>query len=75
MIIYHQRPTARRARQVWDTATQERGKEPRALWKNPNCWMTPQVVGNAWGWWVAEFDHNDTLLIDPKEVGRCDTKT
>jgi len=55
MRTYTQRPTPRRARQVWDYITKERGYEPITLWKNPNCWMTPQVFGNTWGWWVAEF--------------------
>lgn len=55
MTRYTQRPVARRARKVWDYVTAKRGREPDSLWKNPNCWMKPQVVGNAWGWWVAEF--------------------
>ena len=55
MKIYAERPTPRKARRVWDYVTTMRGREPDLLWKNPNCWMTPQVVGNAWGWWIAEF--------------------
>ena len=69
MKIYTSRPKPRRARKVWDYITKKRGKEPDALWKNPNCWMTPQVVGNAWGWWVAQYKGFPTYeSIDPKEV-------
>jgi hypothetical protein len=70
MRVYTERPTARRARAVWDHATRLRGKEPTALWKNPNCWgASLQVTGNAWGWWYAEFgSHRDTEPINPHDV-------
>lgn len=70
MRIYTERPTARRARAVWDYATRLRGKPPTSLWKNPNCWGNGlQVVGNAWGWWYADWgDHRKAMAINPHEV-------
>ena len=74
MTIYKKRPTQRRAKKVWDYITKKRGKEPISLHKNPNCWMKPQVVGNAWGWWVAEFTVGINMYpyenIHPKDVER-----
>lgn len=67
MKIYKDRPTPRKARKIWDYITKKRGKSPLALWKNPNCWQRPSVVGNAWGWWVAEFGVNDYEPIHPDE--------
>jgi hypothetical protein len=54
--IYNNRPKTRRARKVWDYITKLRGKEPKALWKNPNCWGYLSATGNAWGFWIAQFD-------------------
>jgi hypothetical protein len=76
--VYTQRPTQRRARLAWDYATKQRGKEPLKLWKNANCWRKGLgVAGNAWGWWIAEFDRDGFTdgkhvtrfePIDPKEL-------
>jgi hypothetical protein len=70
MIIYTSRPKARRARAVWDYATRLKGREPETLHKNPSCWGKFEVVGNAWGWWVAGYgnDWKKAVLIDPAEV-------
>lgn len=73
MRTYTARPSARRARAVWDHATTLHGSEPESLRKNPNCWMSPQSVGNAWGWWVAEWGHYNGKgyhieWIDPRVI-------
>ena len=56
MKIYTERPTPRKAQKVWDFIANLRGKEPNRLWYNANCWGGSRIAGNAWGWWVAEFD-------------------
>lgn len=68
MRIYTERPKPRRARKAWDYAIKVRGKEPIKLWKNANCWRKGlSVAGNAWGWWIAEF--NDGQLLRDSETG------
>ena len=57
MKEYIARPTARAARRAWNHFTEMAGgTEPAKMWKNPNCWGGATIAGNAWGWWVAEFD-------------------
>lgn len=56
MRIYNKRPVPRRARKVWDYVSKLRGRDPIALWKNPNCWGCLSPTGNAWGFWVAQFN-------------------
>ena len=75
--VYGARPTQRRARKVWDYATELVGVEPYALWFNPNSWSTGrELVGPYHGWWGAQFYsdtyhcrmNNYTIMIHPGEV-------
>lgn len=69
MRIYENRPTARAARKAWDHYTKRFWKEPKKLWFNPNCWQKmPGVVGNAWGWWGAEFPDGRTEMELPGNI-------
>jgi hypothetical protein len=43
---------------MWDHFTNKNNKEPLKMWFNANCWGSPAIIGNKWGWWIAEYDHN-----------------